>query len=126
MHLVLQIFLRLLFTARTNNIQKEVIFIKKTRKILKATALVLLTFFLIGTVSAGALAASFFVYLKNIDAELDIDMLAGNLGLTTKIYHVQNGEEGELLRPSYKPKKVFLCPLPSKQAPYGCSEAAQA
>ena len=87
-----------MFAHRTHNIQKEVIFIKKKRKPLKIILVTLLTFFLIGTISMGAVAASLFVYMKNIDSELDIEMLAGNLGLTTKIYHVKNGEETELLR----------------------------
>ncbi len=92
-------FLCLLFGGHTHNIQKEVIFIKKKRKPLKIIALVLLAVFLVGTLTTGALAASLFAYMKNIDAELDVEMLAGNLGLTTKIYHTQeNGEEAELLR----------------------------
>ncbi len=83
----------------THNIQKEVIFIKKKHKALKIIALVLLAIFLTGMLTTGALAASLFVYMKNIDAELDVEMLAGNLGLTTKIYYAaKNGEEAELLR----------------------------
>ncbi len=83
----------------THNIQKEVIFIKQKRKPLQIIALVLLTIFLVGTLTAGALAASLFTYMKGIDAELDIEMLAGNLGLTTKIYYTgENGEQAELLR----------------------------
>ena len=88
-----------MFARFTHNIQKEVIFIKKKRKPLKIILLVLLTIFLVAAISTGALAASFYAYMKNIDAELDIEMLAGNLGLTTKIYYTpKNGEETELLR----------------------------
>ena len=66
---------------------------------MKVFAVILLFVFLVGVLSAGALAASFCLYMKNIDAELDIEMLAGNLGLTTKIYYTPSGgEETELLR----------------------------
>ncbi len=66
---------------------------------MKIILLTLLTVFLVVAISTGAVAASLFVYMKNIDAELDIEMLAGNLGLTTKIYYTpKNGEETELLR----------------------------
>ncbi len=89
----------LFFAVYTHNIQKEVIFIKKKRKPLKIIAIVLLTVFLVGVFTTGALAASLFAYMKGIDAELDVEMLAGNLGLTTKIYYTAgNGEEAELLR----------------------------
>ena len=67
--------------------QKEVIFIKKKRKPLKIFAFSLLFVFLAGVLSAGTLAAALYVYMDNIDAELDVEMLAGNLGLTTKIYY---------------------------------------
>ena len=61
--------------------------------------MVLLFVFLVGLLSAGALASSLYLYMKNIDAELDIEMLAGNLGLTTKIYYTKpDGSEAELLR----------------------------
>ncbi|MBQ9745641.1 MAG: PBP1A family penicillin-binding protein [Clostridia bacterium] len=65
---------------------------------MKIAALALLFVFLAGVLSAGVLASSLYLYMKNIDAELDIKMLAGNLGLTTKIYHLHDGEEAELLR----------------------------
>ena len=67
--------------------QKEVIFIKKKRKPLKIIAFSLLFVFLTGVLSAGTLTAALYVYMNNIDAELDVEMLAGNLGLTTKIYY---------------------------------------
>ena len=79
--------------------QKEVIFIKKKRKPLKIIAFSLLFVFLTGVLSAGTLAAALYVYMNNIDAELDVEMLAGNLGLTTKIYYKdESGSDAELLR----------------------------
>ena len=79
--------------------QKEVIFTKKKRKPLKIFALFLLFVFLVGVLSAGALAGALYIYMDNIDAELDVEMLAGNLGLTTKIYYTdESGGEAELLR----------------------------
>ena len=79
--------------------QKEVIFIKKKHKPLKIFAFSLLFVFLTGVLSACTLAAALYVYMDNIDAELDVEMLAGNLGLTTKIYYNdESGNEAELLR----------------------------
>ena len=79
--------------------QKEVIFIKKKRKPLKIIAFSLLFVFLTGVLSAGTLAAALYVYMNNIDAELDVEMLAGNLGLPTKIYYKdESGSDAELLR----------------------------
>ena len=79
--------------------QKEVIFMKKRRNPLKVIGIIVLTFVLVFTVSAGTLASALYIYMKNIDAELDIEKLAGNLGLTTKIYYTKkDGEEAELLR----------------------------
>lgn len=99
MHLALHIFLRLFFALFSHNMQKEVIFTKKKRKTLKILALSLLFVFLTGVLGAGALAAALYVYMDNIDAELDVEMLAGNLGLTTKIYYTdESGNEAELMR----------------------------
>ena len=79
--------------------QKEVIFIKKKARPLKIIAFSLLFVFLVGVLSAGALASSLYIYMTNIDAELDVKMLAGSLGLTTKIYYTdEDGKEAELLR----------------------------
>ena len=79
--------------------QKEVIFIKKKARPLKIIAFSLLFVILVGVLSAGALAGALYIYMNNIDAELDVKMLAGNLGLTTKIYYTdQSGNEAELLR----------------------------
>lgn len=66
---------------------------------MKIFAFSLLFVFLAGVLSAGTLAAALYVYMDNIDAELDVEMLAGNLGLTTKIYYTdESGKTNELLR----------------------------
>ena len=66
---------------------------------MKILAFCLLFVFLAGVLSSVTLASSLYLYMKNIDSDLDIEMLAGNLGLTTKIYCIENGdEEKELLR----------------------------
>lgn len=74
------------------------IFIKKKKKRLKIFALSLLFVFLTAVLTSGALACSLYFYMDNIDSELDVKMLAGNLGLTTKIYYSEGEKEYELLR----------------------------
>jgi len=91
--------------------QKEVIFTKKKRKPLKIFALSLLFVFLTGVLSAGTLAGALYIYMNSIDAELDVEMLAGNLGLTTKIYYTdESGNEAELLRLHGEENRIW-CPL---------------
>ncbi len=72
---------------------------KKKRRPLKIVGLIFLSIFLVAVISTAALASSLYLYMTNIDAHLDVGTLAGNLGLTTKIYCTDdNGEKNELLR----------------------------
>ena len=72
---------------------------KKKRRPLKIIGLIFLSVFLVAIISAATLASSLYLYMTNIDAHLDVGTLAGNLGLTTKIYYTDgNGEKAELLR----------------------------
>lgn len=82
-----------------HNIQKEVIFIKRKNKILKRILYSVLSVFLVGTLCAVTISGALFMYMKNIDASLDVETLAGGLGLTTKIYYKPTEDtEEELLR----------------------------
>ena len=59
----------------------------------------MLSIVLVFVISTGILASALYVYMDNIDASLDIEALSGDLGLTTKIYYVNDdGVEEELLR----------------------------
>ncbi len=92
-----------------HNIQKEVIFIKQKNKILKRISYTLLSLFLVAFLSASAVASALFIYMKNIDADLDVRALAGGLGLTTKIYYrpTQDTEE-ELLRLHGSENRIWM------------------
>lgn len=82
-----------------HNIQKEVIFIKQKSKIFKRIFYIFLSLILVGMLCAISVSGALFLYMKNIDASLDVRTLAGGLGLTTKIYYKPSDvEETELLR----------------------------
>ena len=92
-----------------HNIQKEVIFIKRTKKIFKRIFYAFLAVFLVGLLCAVTVSGALFMYMKNIDAELDVQTLAGGLGLTTKIYYTSpEGEELELLRLHGKENRIWV------------------
>ena len=88
------IFQGILFTFSKNNIQKEVIFIKRSKKIMRVLSRVFLSGISVLFLCAIILSASLFVYMKNIDPKIDESIFSDSLGLTTKIYST-SGENGE-------------------------------
>ena len=75
------------------------IFIKRKNKALKIIACIIATCFLVGILSISAVSAALLIYMNSIDSHIDAQTLAGNLGLTTKIYYKPSPEtEEELLR----------------------------